>query len=235
MTLGNEIMNTKGKHKTLIGLVAVTVMMSSMSAHAALTSVTQDGGLMVSDSTLNVTWADVASPTDLTWSASAATGSAQAWVASLNTKDYGGYSNWRLPTGDGNYTTAPTTSCGLGCGASTSQTLNELGNLFINELGNTPGSQVTNTSPFATLSTSGIYWSSTERAADPGHAWVFYSAGGVQYAIPEASAFEALAVRSGQVTAVPVPAAAWLLGSGLMGLMCLARRRAETSGLRSLG
>jgi hypothetical protein len=228
-------MNAEGKHKTLIGLFAVTVMMSSMSAHAALTSVTQDGGLMVSDSTFNVTWADVASPpTGLTWSASAAAGSAQAWVVSLNTEDYGGYSNWRLPTGDGIYTTGYAPPSYNGYGTSTNQPLNELGNLFINELGNTPGSQVTKTSPFATLSTSGIYWSSTKRPLDPGHAWVFYSAGGVQLAPPEDSAFEALAVRSGQVTAVPVPAAAWLLGSGLMGLLGLSRRKAATLVHRSL-
>jgi hypothetical protein len=215
-------MNAKGKHKTLIGLFAVTVMMSSLSAHAALTSFTQDGDLMVSDSALNVTWADVASPTGLTWSA------AQAWALSLNAEHagagYGGYNNWTLPTGDGNFTTA---SCGLGCGASTSTTLNQLGYLYINELGNTPGSQVTNTSPFATLSTSGIYWSSTERVSDPGHAWLFYSAGGELYAPPETEMFSALAVRS-NVSAVPLPAAAWLLLSGLGGLGAFGRRRSKT-------
>ncbi len=35
----------------------------------------------------------------------------------------------------------------------------------------------------------------------------------------------ALAVHPGDVAAVPVPAAAWLLGSGLLGLIGVARRR----------
>ena len=34
-----------------------------------------------------------------------------------------------------------------------------------------------------------------------------------------------LAVRAGQVAAVPVPAAAWLFGFGLIGLVGVARRR----------
>ena len=35
----------------------------------------------------------------------------------------------------------------------------------------------------------------------------------------------AWAVRDGQVSTVPVPAAAWLLGSGLLGLLGFIRRR----------
>jgi hypothetical protein len=87
-------------NNALKGLVAVTVMMSSLSAHAALKSVTQDGNLMVSDSAVNVTWADVASPTHLTWSATAAAGGAQEWVARLNAENGGaGYgAAWRLYT-----------------------------------------------------------------------------------------------------------------------------------------
>jgi hypothetical protein len=80
-----------------------------MAANAALTSVTgSDGNLTVNDTTLGVAWADVASPPNLIWSATGATGSAQAWVASLNTEYYGSYNNWKLATGDGSYTTNST-------------------------------------------------------------------------------------------------------------------------------
>jgi hypothetical protein len=219
-------MNTEGKHKTLIGLVAFTVMTGSMTAHAALTSVTQDGDLLVSDSTLNVTWADVAPPTALTWPA------AQAWAAGLDTMvntnstiGYGGYTNWRLATGDGTQSHSPVNSA------------NELGSLFFTELLNTPGSPVTNTSPFKNLSTNAntVYWSSsTGGGASAGSAWVFYPGYGAQVYEPETIYYDALAVRSG-FTAVPVPAAAWLLGSGLMGLLGLRRRKAATLALRSSG
>ncbi len=195
-------MNTKGKHKTLIGLVAVTVMMSSMSAHAALTAVTQDGNLMVSDSTLNVTWADTSSGR-ISYSA------AQAWVAGLNTEDYGGYNNWTLATGDGTYTqlggncaALGFTSNGQGCGSSTSTTLNQQGYLFINELGNTPGSPATNLSPFTTLSTDELYWSSTPATEFPDGCGFFtgydyQDCGGYGGYLGGASP---LAVRPGQVS-----------------------------------
>jgi hypothetical protein len=109
---------------------------------STLTAVTQDGDLMVSDSPLNVTWADtIPAPFAVTWSG------AQSWVANLNTMvnsngtiGYGGYTNWTLATGDGHYTTGYA-SHGYGFGASTSGTANQLGYLLINELGNTPGNR----------------------------------------------------------------------------------------------
>jgi len=51
-----------------------------------------------------------------------------------------------------------------------------------------------------------------EDAPITGSAWVFLF-------------YYALAVRPGDVSAVPVPAAVWLFGSGLMGLLGLARRK----------
>jgi hypothetical protein len=98
-------------------LVASATMMVSLSAQAALTSA--DGGEVVSDSMLNVTWANVIA-TRLTWSSTGAAGSAQAWINSLNAADYAGYNNWQLATGDGTYTTN-----GNGTGLSTSMTANQ--------------------------------------------------------------------------------------------------------------
>jgi hypothetical protein len=202
-------------NNALKGIFAITVMMSSMSAHAALVSVTQDGGLMVSDSSLNVTWADTAPSSPVNWSG------AQAWVAGLNSADYGGYSNWTLATGDGTYTTGFGTY-GYGSGASTSGTANQLGYLFINELGNTPFSSVTKFGPFTTLITNVVYWSGS---LDGTNVWNYDASDSVQGdAFGPTSYFDALAVRSGD-TPVPLPAAAWLLLSGLGGLGLFGRKR----------
>lgn len=43
---------------------------------------------------------------------------------------------------------------------------------------------------------------------------------------PTSGSFQALAIDQIKVSAVPVPAAAWLLGSGLLGLIGVARRKA---------
>lgn len=197
-------------NRALKGLLAATAIASSMTAHAALTSVKgSDGNLMVSDSTLNVTWADVASPNNLTWDSSGGPGSAQAWVASLNAANYGGYNNWTLPTGDGDYTNE---SCGSDCGPSTSATDNQLDYLFVNELGNTPNSPITNTSPFQhsinlSILTGGpnpVYWSSTLFAPKPDiDAWAFDTsvARGADISFPVGESV--LAVRSGQVCQDP--------------------------------
>lgn len=70
------------------------------------------------------------------------------------------------------------------------------------------------------------YWSDTNYAVNNGaSAWTFIFHGGSQAAAGKTNSYAALAVRSGQVAAVPVPAAAWLFGSGLLGLMGVSRRR----------
>jgi len=199
----------RGAH--VIGAAAALLLAWPLAANAQLTVVTQNGGRMITDGALNVTWADVASPADLTFGYGNSTA---AWLASLNTQvnangtlGYGGYTDWVLPTGDGYYT-QPQGDCatslpgtGAGCGASTSRIQNQLGYLFINELGNTAGAAVTNTSPFTTLSTSSeCYLVSTTYVAFPGGDWCFLNIGGFE--IPSGKleiASGAIAMRYGQV------------------------------------
>jgi hypothetical protein len=186
------------------GLVVLAALFAPIVGNAALISVTQNGDLMVNDSALNVTWADVASPQNaLTWSAAGAPGSAQAWVASLNTEDYGGYNNWTLPTGS------------------------QLNYLFTVELGDECCNGLASTSPFQNaLTLTGAYWSSTVSSTSPTTDAVNYDTGIAQNEDGLfADTLSAIAVRPGQV--LPLPAAGWLLLSGLGGMGLFARKRAK--------
>lgn len=178
------------------------------------------GGGMIYDTDLNITWlADAnyaltsgySSPYGyLNWS------DAMTWASNLT---YGGYSDWRLPSSDH----ASCDSNGLyHCTGS------EMGHLFYVELGNTTGTSILNsTDPDLALFTNfapGLaYWSSTD--ASPTNAYYFYFTFGVEPSSAKEATFFAWPVRSGDVAAVPVPAAVWLFGSGLLGLAGVARRR----------
>ena len=143
---------------------------------------------------------------------------AQSWIGAMNTDNYQGYSDWRLPTSD-------TTCAGYNCTGS------EMGHLFYTELGGAAGSSITTThnanySLFSNLQSNG-YWSGTEYAPSPTSAWDFYFSGGVQLAGGKNGDFFALAVRPGQAgAAVPEPAGLALFGIGLLGLMAGRRRLA---------
>ena len=204
-------------------LFTVALGMSSV-ANAALVS--RLGGQAVYDTDLNVTWATNANINGLmNWAA------ANTWAANLV---LGGVSGWRLPTTTD--TGAP--GCdwsynGTDCGYNS--TGSEMAHLFYNELGNLaycdtfgncpqPGWGLTNVGPFSNLQPD-IYWSGTEYAPNTLVAWYFLFDYGVQSNVNKSDLRHALAVRPGDVAAVPIPAAAWLFGSGLLGLVGVARRR----------
>jgi hypothetical protein len=135
----------------------------------------------------------------------------KAWIGYLNLTSYHGYSNWAwaLPT------TVPAT-------AGYSQTGSQMGELFYNELGGVAGAPITATHNanyyLFTNVQSSAYWSGSEYASNPNYAWFFGTSNGFQTNFFKTTQFYAWAVRPGDVSAVPVPAAFWLFGSGLMGL-----------------
>lgn len=161
---------------------------------------------------------------DITWTANANINGSDtwanqvAWAADLNID---GVTGWRLPSmdknGDGSIE-----SCSWATPAACMD--NEYGHLYYYGAGTTQGSGVTPTSldhPFSNVQ-SGNYWSGLGSFSV---AWIFdFNGGGLFFNSMNDKNF-AWAVHEGNVSAVPVPAAVWLFGSGLMGLLGLARRQ----------
>lgn len=159
------------------------------------------------DPNLNVTWAaDANGNSILNWSTQ------QAWAAGLT---IGGVSGWRLPSADvnGDGTVIDCTNGGIaGCAD------NELGFLYWEE-----GITALSPAPFSNVG--GTYWSATTDTGSAIKAWAFHIDSGAQNTNFKSGGGFAWAVRSGDVSAVPVPAAVWLFGSGLIGLLGVARRQ----------
>lgn len=156
---------------------------------------------------------------------------ANSWVESLN---IGGVTGWRLPNtmqpdltcsdqedyiGDDGVTE---TSWGTGCTGS------EMGNLFYNVLGGVAYSNITTThnSNYELFkNVMGTYQSATEYAPINIYRWSFVFSNGVQMTGLKSGHSYAWAVHDGDIAAVPLPTAAWLFGSGFLGLVGIARRK----------
>lgn len=173
---------------------------------------------------------------------------AQSWIATLNASSLYGYSDWRLPsvapvngssfqlaaTNNGS-TDVGVAATGLGWGKAS-----EMGHLYYVTLGNKgmctptaagsdacvaqPGWEQKNTGPFANLGTF-VYWSGTTLPGDAGKAFYFYAYYGNQNYAPVGETYSAVAVRSGDVLAVPEPRTASLMLAGLVALALALRGR----------
>jgi hypothetical protein len=189
------------------------------------------------DTALNITWLADANyaGTGMNWV------TANSWAAGLNLN---GITGWRLPT----VTDTGTPGCnaafvGTDCGYNVDTSTGEMAHMYYVTLGDLaifsptgaypqPGWGPTNTGQFSNIQYYFPYWSSTEYAPSTNYAWDFYfSKGGQGDDIKSNSVtnnFYAWAVHPGDVgAAVPVRAAVWLFGSGLIGLLCVAKRRKQ--------
>lgn len=192
----------------------VAALVLSTSANAAL--IERLGGLAYYDDQADLTWladANYAGTSGnyhgrMNWA------DANAWAAGLIV---GGVDGWRLPG----------TDPGI---SGYNQTGSEMGNLFYNVLGGVAGSSITtihntNYDLFSNVRCNAC-WSATEYAPNTAAgAWVFTMVYGYQDAGNKTNLYSAWAMQSGDVSAVPVPAAVWLFGSGLIGLAGIARRK----------
>jgi hypothetical protein len=154
------------------------------------------------------------------------------------------YTDWRLPT----FTDTGEDGCngvvysGTDCGYNVDPASSEMAHLYFVSLGNqshftmtgavsgayaggtNPNSTLDNVGPFTNFQ-SFYYWSGTELAPVSRDAWHFNTNYGNQYPLEKTATFYALAVRPGDVAAVPEAEtyAMMLAGLGLVGFA--ARRR----------
>jgi hypothetical protein len=243
------------KKSQLILALATSLLLfnalSTTAVHAALLARDFDNNINTIegwyDTVLKITWladADYARTSGFDQDGKLAWTGANTWAAGLTID---GIMGWRLPqTGpvdgvaiDYAQSNDGSTDNGFNISAPGSaypgSTGSELAYMFYNTLGNLgrldlsgntqAGYGLVNTGPFSNLHAD-LYWSGA-RYALTSSAWDFNFIGGFQGSNLQTSTFYAWLVHDGDVGAaiVPIPAAAWLFVSGLLGLIGVARRR----------
>lgn len=191
------------KTRGMILLAAMLVFGSAIHAHATLID---RGSGMIYDNDLDITWYDFAY-------ASTSWEDAAGWAADL-ALTIGGtvYDDWRLP------------SAGPDPQLGENQISTDMGHLYYTELGNVAFGGLLNVGPFASL-TANPYWTGTPYSDYS--SWVFGFATGRQLIYQNTWELPAMAVRSGDVGASPVPepTSVLLLSAGMMGLAALRHKR----------
>jgi len=212
------------KHYTGVLCAGLLAIGLSTAAQAALVD---NGGGFIYDDVLDVTWLQDANYADgkMTWDA------AQTWVAGLAYKGFGG---WRLPTIeplDGEvYNMAYAEDGATDKGYNNSSMVSELGYMFYANLGYTSSADSftygsDENSIFGSSLKPASYWSGSEFSGS--EAMYFDMSDGYQSKASETNQFYAWAVHDGNVAPVPIPAAVWLFGSALVGLMGFGRFRKQ--------
>lgn len=169
--------------------------------------------------TYTLTSSDFSSNGQVTWFG------AMAFVKYLNSTNYGSSNQWRLPN-------VANTAIGYNTATNGATAGDELVELFYSELGGSVARNIPNTATFDNEQAN-LYWSGTEYAGGPESVWFFDNSFGIQSYRGKNNLYYAWAVSPGQIatsstpSAVPVPAVAWLFGSGLVGLAGLRRRKQQ--------
>jgi hypothetical protein len=207
--------------------VALTLVCAFPTAHASLVGrlPTTPGGADYQayyDTSLDITWlanANAGAGTSFddgfdTSDGRMRWGAAQAWMTFLNTATFMGSNDWRLPSVDvdGDLSVDGCTS-----GDEPDCRDNELGYMFRYN-----GVTASSPGPFSNLG-SPRYWSGTEHPTDAGLAYSVDLTNGTLRNSGKSSDLYAWAVHDGDVSAVPLPAAVWLLLSSLGAIGMLRR------------
>ena len=156
---------------------------------------------------------------------------AKTWVAQLS---YGGFDDWRLPTANLINASNPCDANDGSCDYGYNNTTGELGHMFYSNLGNSAFNSITNNMSFIDATSgdhsvsfvnvqSDKYWYG-EEFSNSQDAWSFDASDGDQSDDSKVDSSYAWAVRDGDISAVPIPAALWLFSSALVGLAGLRGR-----------
>ncbi len=147
---------------------------------------------------------------------------ATLWV---NLLEYRNFTNWRLPTSD------------INCDSLSNCSTGEMNHLFYIELGGSSYTSILDSSDpdlllFSNIQTNNLYyWSRTISSSytppftGASGVVVFNFETGSMRADDDGQFYYSWAVHDGDIGAVPIPAAAWLFSSGLLGLVGMARRK----------